>query len=62
MMNSPYEIKETDKSCFPLYDLVSMNVDVRSEYRVSMIDGGLGGLQLEEVPVTPYVKDLSVYE
>ena len=62
MMNYPYEIKETDKSCFPLYDQVSMNVDVRSEYRVSMIDGGLGGLRFEEVPVTPYVKDLSAYE
>lgn len=54
--------REMDKSCFALYDSVSMNVDVRSEYRVRRPDTGLGGLLLEEVPVTPYVKDLSQYE
>jgi len=57
-----FEIKEMDKTCFELYDQVSQNVDVRSEYRVTRIDNGLGGLVFEEVPVTPYVKDLSVYE
>lgn len=57
-----FEIKEMDKTCFELYDQVSQNVDVRSEYRVTRIDNGLGGLVFEEVTVTPYVKDLSVYE
>ena len=55
-------VKKTDRSCFEMYDSVSMNVDVRSEYKVKRIDNGLGGFILEEVPVTPYVKDLSVYE
>lgn len=54
--------KKTDKSCFKVYDTICMNVDVRSEYKVKQIDNGLGGLMLEEVPVTPYIKDLSVYE
>ena len=54
--------REMDRSCFALYDSVSMNVEVHSEYRVRLLDGGLGGLVLEEVPVTPQVKDLSQYE
>ena len=55
-------VKKTDRSCFEMYDSVSMNVDAKSEYKVKRIDNGLGGFILEEVPVTPYVKDLSVYE
>lgn len=62
MNGRSYEFKEVDKSFFPLYDQVSMNVDVRSELRVRRIENGLGGLVFEEVPVTPYVKDLGVYE
>lgn len=62
MNSQKYEIKEMDKSCFQLYDQVSMNVDVRSEYRLTGIDNGLGGFVFEEVPVTPHVKDLSKYE
>ena len=62
MYSQKYEIKEMDKSCFQLYDQVSMNVDVRSEYRVTGIDNGLGGFVFEEVTVTPHVKDLSKYE
>lgn len=54
--------REMDRSCFALYDSVSMNVEVHSEYRVRLLDGGLGGLVLEEVPVAPQVKDLSQYE
>lgn len=55
-------VKEVDKSYFELYDRVSMNVDVHSEYVVKRIDGGLGGLLLEEKAVNPYIKDLSIYE
>ena len=55
-------VKKTDRSCFEMYDSVSMNVDVKSEYKIKRIDNGLGGFILEEVPVMPYVKDLSVYE
>lgn len=55
-------IREVGRESFPLYDSVPQNVDVRSEYRVEPIDGGLGGLRMTETPVTPYVKDLSQYE
>ena len=51
--------KEVDKSFFELYDKVSMNVNVQSEYEVKRINGGLGGLVFEEVPVEPYIKDYS---
>ena len=54
-------IKEVDRSYFELYDMVSMNVDVQSEYRIKRIDNGLGGFLFEEFSVEPYVKDLSVY-
>jgi len=54
--------REVDSAFFPLYDSVSMNVEVQSEYQVQLLDGGLGGLLLKEVPVAPYVKDLSQYE
>lgn len=53
---------EIDKTRFPLYDSVPMNVDVLSEYRVTHLDGGLGGLLLQAVPVTPHTRDLSRYE
>lgn len=52
-------VKEVDKSFFELYDKVSMNVDVHSEYHVIRINNGLGGLILEEVQVEPYIRDLS---
>lgn len=55
-------IKEVDKSYFPLYDQVTQNVEVSSVFKVNRIEGGLGGMLLEEVKVDPYVKDLSVYE
>jgi hypothetical protein len=51
-------IKKVDKSFFELYDTVPQNVDVRSELKLKRIDGGFGGITFEEVPVTPYVKDL----
>lgn len=54
--------REVDKSFLEIYDEVSMNVDVHSEYKVKRINDGLGGFLLEEVQVQPYVKDLSIYE
>lgn len=54
--------REVDKTFFPLYDSVPQNVDVRSEYRVTPVESGLGGLMMEEVPVPPCTKDLSQYE
>ena len=55
-------IRKIDTNYFDLYDSVPMNVDVCSEYRIKRIDNGLGGMIFEEVSVTPYIKDLSVYE
>jgi len=54
--------KEVDKSFLELYDKVSMNVNVHSEYKVKRINNGLGGFVFEEISVEPYIKDLSVYE
>lgn len=55
-------IKEMDKLCFEIYDTISMNVDVRTVYKINRIDNGLGGFNFEEVEVKPYIKDLSMYE
>ena len=55
-------IKKIDKTYFELYDKIPMNVDVHSELQIQRINGGLGGITFNEVPVTPYVKDLSKYE
>lgn len=54
--------REVDSSFFPLYDTVEMNVNVDSIYRVRPVDGGLGGLALEELPVPRCTKNLSQYE
>ena len=55
-------LRQVDKPYFDLYDRVLMNVDVCSEFRVEPLNNGLGGILLKEVPVEPYIKDLSVYE
>lgn len=54
--------KEVGKECFVAYDEISMLVHVKSEYSVNKMNGGLGGILLEEKPVKEYVKDLSTYE
>ena len=43
------EIKEVGKAYFPLYDNVSQNVEIKSEYHVKRIDSGLGDFIFEEV-------------
>ncbi|MBO4636570.1 MAG: GNAT family N-acetyltransferase [Clostridiales bacterium] len=55
-------VREIDRSYFPLYDRVTQNVEVKSELKIKRVDGGLGGLVFEEIPVETYVKDLSVYD
>lgn len=54
--------KAVDKSYFPLYDQVSIQVNVESEYKLEKVDNGLGGFILKEQRVTPYIKDLGKYE
>ena len=39
--------KEMDKTCFEMYDQVTQNVEIKSEYRIKRVDNGLGGLLLE---------------
>ena len=56
------QYKEIDSSFFELYDRVSMNVDVQTELKITRVNNGLNGLRFDEVPVTPYIKDLSQYE
>lgn len=54
--------REIDRRFFAQYDQIPMNVPVTCELRPVKADGGLGGILLREVPVTPYAKDLSQYE
>lgn len=54
--------RAVDRRYFPLYDQISMAFTVRSEYRLVKPDRGLGGILLQEVPVSPYRKDLGKYE
>ena len=60
--NKMITFKEVDKDFLELYDKVTINVDVYSEYKVNRINNGLGGFILEEIKVEPYIKDLSIYE
>jgi GNAT superfamily N-acetyltransferase len=40
------------------YDLIPQRVEVRSILEVSLVNGGMGGILLKEVPVEqPYIKD-----
>ncbi len=41
---------------FSLYDAIPNYFEVRTIYQVVALDGGLGGLQLIEQPVEPYIK------
>ncbi len=41
---------------FPLYDAIPNYFEVRTVFQVVAPDGGLGGLQLVEQPVEPYIK------
>ena len=56
------DIREVDKTYFPLYDEVSQNVEIKSEYIVKRINNGLGGFVIEEKSVDYRVKDLGKYE
>jgi len=54
--------RQVDKSFLPIYDKVTQNVEINSELRVRPVDGGLGGLVFEEVPVSPHIKDLAEHD
>ena len=52
--------KQVDRTYFPQYDLIPMRVNVTSYYRIEKINRGLGGFQLIETPVEPYIKDFCI--
>jgi ribosomal protein S18 acetylase RimI-like enzyme len=54
--------KEVDESYFEQYDSVPMLVHVNSEFILIKNNNGLGGIQLKEVPVESYIKNLGKYE
>ena len=54
--------KETDRSCFPLYDQIPMRLLVTHYYRMEKINRGLGGFLFTETPVEPHVKDFCTGE
>ncbi len=50
------QIKPIGVEEFPLYDAIPNHFEVRTIFQVVALDGGLGGLQLVEQPVAPYIK------
>lgn len=57
------EIKSIPPDSLMLYASVPITFQVRSQFRVTPLEGGLGGLVLVEEPVLPpYVKDYDVDE
>jgi GNAT superfamily N-acetyltransferase len=52
-------IRSIDIEEFSLYDAILNHFEVRTVFQVVALDGSLGGLQLVEQPVEPYIK---VYE
>ena len=39
-----------------------MHVYISSYYRIDKVNSGLGGFTLTEVPIDPYIKDMSMFE
>lgn len=56
------EYRKIYRKDLQIYDKVPMLVHVTSEYKLKKLDGGFGGILLEEKEVDIYEKDLSVYE
>lgn len=52
------EFKQVDTSHLEQYNKIPMKVQVKSHYVLEKIDGGMGGILLQEVPENEYVKDL----
>lgn len=51
-----------DKTYFTQYDLIPMRVHVSSYYKIDKINRGLGGFNLVEPPINPYLKDFCTGE
>lgn len=55
-------VKQVDTSFLKEYDTIPMQVLVNKKLQLEKVDGGLGGILLREVFVSPYIKDLGKYE
>lgn len=55
------EIIEITPDRLAEYARVPSSLEVRSVLQVELIQGGLGGMRLEEVPVDPYIKDYDAH-
>jgi len=56
-------IQEVGADALPQYKQISIAFEVKSIFRLDLIDGGLGGIKLrEEKVVPPYIKDYDAYE
>jgi streptothricin acetyltransferase len=57
------EIQEMGAEILPQYQEISIAFEVKSEFRIDLINGGLGGIKLCEEKVVPsYIKDYDAYE
>ncbi len=54
-------IEEISPSRLAEYASIPIALEVKSVLEVAMVDGGLGGILLHEVPVKPYIKDYDAY-
>lgn len=54
--------KKVDKTYFAQYDLIPMRVHVSSYYKIDKINRGLGGFNLVETTIEPYLKDFCTGE
>jgi GNAT superfamily N-acetyltransferase len=62
MIKHPPIIKEIYPNQLALYASIPIVFEVRSIFRVDLIDSGLGGMRFIEKPVkTPYIKDYDSY-
>jgi GNAT superfamily N-acetyltransferase len=59
----PIQIIEISSECLSEYQKVPSRFEVHSILQANVVDGGLGGINLHEIPVTlPYTKDYDAYE
>jgi len=59
----PIQIIEISPEYLSEYQKVPSRFEVRSILQASVVDGGLGGIDLREIPVSfPYIKDYDAYD
>lgn len=54
--------KQVDESYFQEYEKIPMLVEVKTILKLEKLNNGIGGIQFVEIPVSQYIKDLSIYE